>query len=83
MSTTTGNVVALTGYALATPFVVWIPLFKRMWNTRDLRLLAVQETGVVLIATGWALRGDVPAAVFNAAYGLVLAGAWVLAGRRG
>ena len=73
----------LAGYALATPFVVYPPLFKRMWNRRDLRLLAVQELGVVLIVVGWAGRGNVPAAVVNGGYGLVLAAAYAYAGRRG
>lgn len=73
---------ALTGYALATPFVVWPPLFKHMWNRRDARLLAVQETGVALVVAGWAARGDTRAVGVNAAYGVGLAVAWVVAGRR-
>ncbi len=63
----------LVGYALATPFVVYPPLFKRMWNARDLRLLAVQETGVALIVLAWAARGNVPSAVGNGLYGVGLA----------
>ncbi len=77
-----GDAVALTGYALATPFVVWPPLFKHMWNRRDTRLLAVQETGVALVVAGWAARGDTRAVGVNAAYGVGLAVAWVAAGRR-
>ena len=76
------NAVALTGYALATPFVVYLPLFKRMWNTRDTRLFAVQELGVALITTGWAMRGETPAVVVNGLYGVGLAVAWTIAGRR-
>ena len=72
----------LAGYALATPFVVYPPLFKRMWNRRDARLLALQETGVVLIVVGWAGRGNVPSVVVNGGYGLVLAAAYAYAGRR-
>ena len=76
------NAVALTGYALATPFVVYLPLFKRMWNTRDSRLFAVQELGVALITTGWAMRGETAGVVVNGAYGVALAVAWGIAGRR-
>ena len=72
----------LAGYALATPFVVYPPLFKRMWNRRDLRLLGLQELGVALIVVGWAGRGNVPSAVFNGGYGVVLAAAYAYAGRR-
>lgn len=82
MSTAAGDAVALAGYAVATPFVVYLPLFKRMWNTRDTRLLLVQESGVVLIAAGWALRGDKGAAIGNGAYGLALAVGWLASGRR-
>ena len=74
---------ALLGYAVATPFVVYPPLFKRMWNARDTRLLALQEAGVVLVVLGWAGRGNVPSVVVNGAYGLTLAGAYAYAGRRG
>ena len=72
----------LAGYALATPFVVYPPLFKRMCNRRDLRLLGAQELGVVLIVAGWAGRGNVPSVVVNGGYGLVLAAAYAYAGRR-
>ena len=72
----------LAGYALATPFVVYPPLFKRMWNERDTRLLAVQELGVALIVLGWAARGNVPSVVVNGGYGLALAAAYAYAGRR-
>ncbi len=80
----TGNALALTGYVLATPFVVYPPLFKKMWNGRRHDLFALQETGVALIVAGWALRGDRPAAYGNAAYGVLLAVAYAAwAGRRG
>lgn len=71
-----GDAVALAGYALATPFVVYPPLFKRMWNGRRHGLFAVQEAGVAMIATGWALRGDRVATGVNAAYGVLLAAAY-------
>ena len=71
------DALALTGYAVATPFVLYPPLFKRMWNGRRHDLFALQEAGVVLIAAGWALRGDRGGAVVNGAYGLGLAAAYL------
>ena len=77
-----GDAIALTGYALATPFCVYPPLFKTMWNGRRHGLFAVQEAGVAMIVTGWALRGDKGGAYGNAAYGVALAVAYALkAGR--
>ena len=81
-STLTANAIALTGYVLATPFCVYPPLFKRMWNGRRHDLFAVQELGVALIVAGWAMRGDRTSAAGNAAYGLGLASAYAYAGRR-
>ena len=79
-----GDAIALTGYALATPFCVYPPLFKTMWNGRRHGLFAVQEAGVAMIVTGWALRGDRGSAVVNGVYGVGLAAAYLLrAGRRG
>lgn len=77
-----GSAVALAGYALAAPFVLHLPLFKRMWREEDTRLLLVQETGVALVAAGWALRGQPAGAVVNAGYGVALAAAWLGSGRR-
>ena len=76
------DVAALVGYALATPFVAYPPLFKRMWRG-DLRLLAVHELGVALIVLGWAARGLVPAVVLNAGYGAALVVAYAVAHRAG
>ena len=78
----TTDAAGLVGYALAVPFTVYPPLFKRMWHTRDLRLLAVQETGVALIVLAWAARRNVPSVVVNGGYGLGLAIAYARAGRR-
>ncbi|MCU1692818.1 MAG: hypothetical protein JWM64_1909 [Frankiales bacterium] len=78
-----GDALALTGYALAGPFTLYPPLFKRMWNRRDHRLFAVQELGVALIVTGWAMRGDKGGVAVNGLYGLGLAAAaYARAGRR-
>ncbi len=78
-----GDALALTGYALAAPFTLYPPLFKSMWNGRRHGLFAVQEAGVALIVTGWALRGDKGGVAVNGAYGVGLAAAYLLrAGRR-
>lgn len=77
------DAVGLVGYALAAPFTLYPPLFKRMWNTRDTTLLAVQELGVALIVVAWLGRRSAPAVAVNGAYGLGLAVAYVIAGRRG
>lgn len=77
-----GDALAVTGYALAAPFCLYPPLFKRMWNGRRHDLLAVQEAGVALIVAGWALRGDKGGVVVNGAYGVGLAAAYAYAGRR-
>jgi hypothetical protein len=76
------DVAGLVGYALAAPFTLYPPLFKRMWNDRDLRLLATQELGVALIVLAWAARRNVPAVVVNGGYGVGLALAYARAGRR-
>jgi|GEM_PF-3529852 len=73
----------LVGYALAAPFTLYPPLFKRMWNNRDNRLLAAQELGVALIVVAWLGRRTAPGVVVNGAYGVGLAVAYVIAGRRG
>ena len=72
----------LVGYALAAPFTLYPPLFKRMWHSRDLRLLGLQEAGVALIVLAWAARGNLPSVVVNGGYGLGLLAAYVRAGRR-
>lgn len=78
------DALALTGYALAAPFCVYPPLFKKMWNGRRHDLFAVQELGVVLIVVGWSLRGDKGGAIGNGVYGIALAAAYLaLAPRRG
>ena len=76
-----GIATALVGYAVAAPFVLWIPLFKRMWHAPDARLLVLHETGVVLIVVGLAAQGRTPAAAVNAAYGVGVGLARVLARR--
>lgn len=71
------DALALTGYAVAAPFCLYPPLFKRMWNGRRHDLFVLQEAGVALIVAGWLLRGDKPAALGNGAYGVALAVAYL------
>ena len=65
------DLVGLAGYAVAVPGL-WPSLWMRTWRG-DLRLLAVQETGVALIVAYWVLRDRPSAVAVNAGYGLVLA----------
>lgn len=71
------DALALTGYAVAAPFCLYPPLFKKMWNGRRHDLFALQEAGVALIVVGWALRGDRGGAIGNGAYGVALAAAYL------
>ena len=71
------DALALTGYAVAAPFCLYPPLFKKMWNGRRHDLFALQEAGVALIVVGWALRGDKGGAIGNGAYGVALAAAYL------
>ena len=69
----------LLGYAVAAPFTLWPPLFKRMWHAPDARLLAVHEAGVALIVVGWLGAGGRGAALGNGAYGVAVALLWARA----
>lgn len=73
---TAGTAVALTGYALAAPFVLWVPLFKRMWREPGHRLFAVHGLGVALVTAGWAVRREPVGAVLNGGYGVAVTAAY-------
>ncbi len=75
------DVAGLLGYAVAAPFPLWPPLFKRMWHSPDARLLALHEAGVALVVVGWLGRGAVAPVVVNGGYGLVVALLWARARR--
>ncbi len=79
---TTSNVVLATGYALAVPFTLYVPGFLRLWRRREPRVFAAEELGAVLIATGFALKGQLGGAVVNGGWAAGLAVAYALEGRK-
>ena len=76
------SAVLLVGYVLAVPFTVVVPGFLRLWRRREPKVIAAAQLGAVLIAAGWAIKGNVPSAVFNAGWALGLAIALVAEGRK-
>lgn len=72
----------LFGYVLAVPFTLFVPGFLRLWRRREIEVFAVAQLGALLIATAWLAKGNLPAAVVNAAWFLGLTVAYVRAGRR-
>jgi hypothetical protein len=72
----------VAGYVLAVPFTLWVPGFQRMWKRREPWVFATEQVGAALIATGWAMKGNTPAAVVNAAWFVGFGVAYVAKGRR-
>ena len=72
----------VVGYAMAIPFTVWIPGFRRLWRRRELWVFAVAQTGAVLIALGHGLRGNEGGVLANGGWALGLTVAYVLEGRK-
>ena len=78
----TADVVLLIGYVMAVPFTVFVPGFLRLWRRREPWAFLTAEVGALLIVLGWAVKGNLPAASFNALWLVGLAVAWVLEGRK-
>jgi len=76
------DAVLVAGYLMAVPFTLFVPGFLRLWRRRDLCVFVTAEAGALLIAAGWAVKGDVPAAVVNALWFLGLGVAWLREGRK-
>ena len=74
--------VLAAGYVLSVPFSVYTPGFLRLWRRREPLVFAAEEVGAALVTAGWAMRGNVPNAAFNAAWTVGLAGAYALEGRK-
>ena len=76
-------VLHLVGYPLA---VVGIFRLRHAFRRRDPTWVVAEEAGVAAIVAGWLLAGNLdryaPAAALNAAWGVGLAAAWALTGRR-
>lgn len=70
------------GHLLAVPFTVYVPGFLRLWRRREPQVYGAAQLGGVLIAAGWAARGNALAAVFNALWVGGLAVAYAAEGRK-
>ena len=76
------DVVLILGYLMAVPFTLFVPGFLRLWRRRERWTFATAQAGALLIAAGWAAKGNVPSAAFNALWFLGLGVAWIREGRR-
>ena len=76
------SAVLLVGYLLAVPFTVYVPGFLRLWRRREPLVIAAAEGGAVLIAVGWALKGNAASATFNGVWAVSLAIGLLLEGRK-
>ena len=79
---TPANAALLIGYLMAVPFTVFVPGFLRLWRRREKKVFVTAEAGALLIAGGWAAKGNVPSAVFNGLWFTGLGVAWWREGRK-
>ena len=70
------------GYALSVPFTLYLPGFYRLWRKREPWVFVTEETGAVLLAVGFGLKGQTAGAVFNGGWAAGLAVAYALEGRK-
>jgi hypothetical protein len=69
----------LVGYPVA---LVVIARLRPVFRERRTSWFVAEEAATAAIVAGWALKGRGEAVAINAAWGLGLAGAWLVAGRR-
>lgn len=74
--------VLVAGYVLAVPVTVWTPGFLRVWRRREPLLTAACLAGSALVTTGWVLKESTGPAVFNGAWTLGFAAAFLAEGRK-
>ena len=79
---TTSTVLLVAGNVLAVPFSIYLPGFYRLWRRREPLVFAAEEVGMALITTAFALKSKPLPAAFNGAWGLGLAVAYGLEGRK-
>lgn len=70
------------GYVLAVPVTLFTPGFLRLWRRREPVLYAAAQGGAALIVGGWAAKGNVPSAAFNAVWLVGFGAAYALEGRK-
>ena len=80
--TQTADVVLVAGYAMAVPFTLWVPGFRRLWKRREPWVFTTAQVGAALITTGWLMKDRTGAAAPNAVWLLGLSVAYALEGRR-
>ncbi len=74
--------VLVVGYAMAVPFTVWVPGFRRLWQRREPQVFLTAQVGAGLITTGWLMKDNTGAAAINAVWLLGLSVAYAREGRR-
>ncbi len=79
---TTSTVLLIAGNVLAVPFSIYLPGFYRLWRRREPLVFAAEEIGMALITTAFVLKSKPLPAAFNGAWGLGLAVAYGLEGRK-
>jgi hypothetical protein len=72
----------VAGYVAAVPLTLFVPGFLRMWRRRERWVFATAELGALLITVGWAVKGNLPAAVVNGAWTAGFALAYAAEGRK-
>lgn len=72
----------VAGHALAVPFTLFVPGFLHLWRRREPVPYAAAQVGAVLIAAGWAARGNTVAAVGNVAWLVGFGAAYAAEGRK-
>jgi hypothetical protein len=70
------DAVLVVGYLMAVPFTLFVPGFLRLWRRRETWVFLTAQAGALLIALGWAVKGNVPAAALNALWFVGLGLAW-------
>lgn len=79
---TPASAALVAGYVLAVPVTVFVPGFLRVWRRREPLPYAAAQAGAVLIAAGWAARGNTVAAVGNAVWLVGFGAAFAAEGRK-
>lgn len=79
---TPSTVALAAGYVLAVPVTLFTPGFLRLWRRREGWTYAAAQGGAALIVGGWAAKGNVPSAAFNAVWLVGFGAAYALEGRK-